>query len=566
MAMTVDGRKVKSLIELLSGYHRMRGSRGYHESMMALMSYLKRSGLPSRRFRVLTYPADGKNVSGNILTTMAWEPIYGELWLERPERVFITSTSISRVSLVSGSSGSDGWKELPLVEFSGEGDYTGKAVLANDNPVKVFEQAVVNGGASCLILCYMRKSFEEIGRSLEMLPDMTNYLSIPYDSESASKKAVAFSITKAKFDLLQSALNNGSPVVGFTADALLNEGELEVLEIDATGVESEPGIMITAHLCHPSPGADDNASGAALAVELARVLHEERFPLPVKVVLVPEYLGTVPYAIQLRREKKLPAFTINLDMVGADQEKTGSTFILSRVPPYLPQKWGRVFEYYINRLMPSNGGYPLKRFGEIPFMAGSDHCVFTTLGVPSPFAGHLPDRYYHSDFDTPEMMDDKELEWVGNAVLKTLEHVHSPDEKASIVTKGKMLGELYSLINMISGREGSAELLDLLISNYEGGRVAEALVDGSGIPSSMPLEPTFESSLGLEWLKIVPEDLKTEVGPELLSMADFIVGGSMIIGSREAVELLTSIHYEVDISKVRMLTGWMIEKCLLRSQ
>jgi hypothetical protein len=66
-------------------------------------------------------------------------------------------------------------------------------------------------------------------------------------------------------------------------------------------------------------------------------------------------------------------------------------------------------------------------------------------------------------------------------------------------------------------------------------------------------------------MKIVPQELKNEVGPELLSMADFMVGGSLVIGSREAVELLTGIHYGVPIEKVRTLTGWMIERSLLRS-
>ena len=86
--------------------------------------------------------------------------------------------------------------------------------------------------------------------------------------------------------------------------------------------------------------ADDNGSGAALAVEIARVLNDENFPYSVKIALVPEYLGSVPYALQLKSENNLPIYTINLDMVGADQNKTGSTFILSKVPPYLPQRWG----------------------------------------------------------------------------------------------------------------------------------------------------------------------------------------------------------------------------------
>jgi hypothetical protein len=565
LSQRLDGKKVKSLIEMLSGYHRMRGSRDYKESMNSIMDYLIRSGLPENRFRVLKYPADGVTKTGNIVSTLAWEPVYGELWLENPERVFVTSTKVTKVSLVSGSGSSKGWESLPLVVYDGKGDYSGKAVLASEDPVKVFQHAVVEGGARCLILCHMRKVFEEIGRSLNDLPQMTNFLTIPHDRDSADRNAVAFSVTKEKYDLLFNYSKKGSAIVGFRAETNMSKGSFDVLQIDATGFNDGPQVLITAHLCHPSPGADDNGSGAALAVEIARVLNDENFPYSVKIALVPEYLGSVPYALQLKSENNLPIYTINLDMVGADQNKTGSTFILSKVPPYLPQRWGNILEFYIKTLMPSNAGYPLKRFGEIPFMAGSDHCVFTTLGIPSPFMGHLPDRYYHSDLDTPQMMDEKELEWVGLSALNTLDQLVKPDQDLLISVRSKMIGELFGILNRISGREGSDDVFDLLISNYEGEVLRKVFNNSGNLPSLSPLEPTFDSSLGLEWIRTFPQELKDELEIDFASIADFVVGGAAVVGGREAVELLASIHYGVEIGKVRVLTGWMIEKGLLRS-
>jgi len=565
LSRRLDGRKVKSLIEMLSGYHRMRGSKDYSESMHSLMDYLIRAGFPKERFKVFEYPADGVTKTGNILSTLAWEPVFGELWLEEPERVFVTSTAVTKVSLVSGSGSSDGWELSPLAIYKGKGDYAGKAVLANDDPVKVFQNAVVEGGARCLVLCHMRKAFEEIGRSLNDLPHMTNSLTIPYDRESADLNTVAFSVTKEKFDILLNHAKSGNAAVGYRVETKMSQGSFEVLQIDATGFKEGPDVLITAHLCHPSPGADDNASGAALATEIARILNDEKFPYSVKIALVPEYLGSVPYALQLKEENRLPMYTINLDMVGADQDKTGSTFILSEVPPYLPQRWGRILELNIRRLLPSNSGYPLKRFGEIPFMAGSDHCAFTTLGIPSPFMGHLPDRFYHSDFDTPQMMDEAELEWVGLSALTTLDQLIKPDPDLLLGVKGKMIGELYRILKMIAGREGSDDLFDLLISNYEGEVLKRIFNDSDNLPSLSPLEPAFESSLGLEWIKTFPQNLKDELGMDFGSIADFVVGGAAVVGGREAVELLASVHYRVEIEKVRVLTGWMIERGLLRS-
>jgi len=550
---------------MLSGYHRVRGSRDYTKSMHAVIDYLLRGGLPEERFKIFSYPADGVTRTGNTLSTLAWEPIYGELWLEDPERVFITSTAVTKVSLVSGSGSTEGWETLPLVIYDGKGDYSKKAVLANDDPAKVFQNAVVEGGARCLILCHMRKAFEEIGRSLDSLPEMTNFLTIPHDRESANRNTVAFSVSKEKFDLLSERVKRSSSLVRFRAETRLTEGDLEILQIDATGFNEGPEVLLTAHLCHPSPGADDNASGAALAAEIAKVLNDSGFPYSVKVALVPEYLGSVPYALQLKNESRLPVCTINFDMVGADQDKTGSTFILSKVPPYLPQRWGRTLAYNIERNMPSSSGYPLKRFGEIPFMAGSDHCVFTTLGIPSPFMGHLPDRYYHSDFDTPRMMDEMELEWGGLSALETLDQLVQPDPNVLLSVRGRMIGELYQILNRIAGREGSDDIYDLLISNFEGDLLRKIFSNSGNLPSLSPLEPTFESSLGLEWIKTFPQELKEELAIDFASIADFVVGGAALIGGRESVELLASIHYDVAIEKVRVITGWMIDKGLLRS-
>ena len=111
----------------------------------------------------------------------------------------------------------------------------------------------------------------------------------------------------------------------------------------------------------------------------------------------------------------------------------------------------------------------------------------------------------------------------------------------------------------------SDDIYDLLISNFEGDSLRKIFSNSDNLPSLSPLEPTFESSLGLEWIKTFPQELKEELAIDFASIADFVVGGAALIGGRESVELLASIHYDVEIEKVRVITGWMIDKGLLRS-
>src|SRR5262249_31008784 len=74
----------------------------------------------------------------------------------------------------------------------------------------------------------------------------------------------------------------------------------EIPLITATVPGPLPGeILITGHLCHPQPGANDNASGAAAVLETARVLARlaGRGALPaarrtVRFLWMPEFTGT----------------------------------------------------------------------------------------------------------------------------------------------------------------------------------------------------------------------------------------------------------------------------------
>src|SRR5205823_5288962 len=104
-----------------------------------------------------------------------------------------------------------------------------------------------------------------------------------------------------------------------------------------------PGeVLVTAHLCHPRPGANDNASGAAAALEVARVLaeldREGRLPQPrrtIRWLWMPEFTGTYAW---IARDPAVAARTlaaVNLDMVGERQDDCGSTFLLEQAPHFL---------------------------------------------------------------------------------------------------------------------------------------------------------------------------------------------------------------------------------------
>jgi len=61
-------------------------------------------------------------------------------------------------------------------------------------------------------------------------------------------------------------------------------------------------VLVVAHLCHPQPSANDNASGAAAALEAARVLQTliagGHLPPPrrsIRFLWLPEFTGSQAY-------------------------------------------------------------------------------------------------------------------------------------------------------------------------------------------------------------------------------------------------------------------------------
>jgi hypothetical protein len=194
-----------------------------------------------------------------------------------------------------------------------------------------------------------------------------------------------------------------------------------------------PGeVLLTAHLCHPQPSANDNGSGVAAALECAEVLArwraEGRWPAQartVRVLWMPELTGTYAWigADASRAERTVAA--LNLDMVGQDQAACGSTLLVEHPPHFMgsfaeelvlrardaAQDWVESFS--------GPGHYSLARMSQVPYSGGSDHAVWIdpAIGVPCPMLIQWPDRYYHSSLDTPERTDPASLALAARTAL-----------------------------------------------------------------------------------------------------------------------------------------------------
>jgi len=259
------------------------------------------------------------------------------------------------------------------------------------------------------------------------------------------------------------------------------EGSLEVVTAAIPG-ETDEEVLLVAHLCHPQPSANDNASGVATALETLITLHAliqqgtlARPRRGIRLLLPPEFTGTYAYlATQGANVHRIIA-ALNVDMVGEDQDKTGSTFLLEHSPGAAPTFADDLALAIRDALSTGQTGYdgrgdfPGFRHGAIPFSGGSDHAVLADpmVGIPTVMIIQWPDRFYHTNADTPDKVSPASLGRAGilagtyaytlanagqtEAVWLAYEMQNRFTTELARYVQGS-LGELMDRLNQSSGR------------------------------------------------------------------------------------------------------------------
>lgn len=117
-----------------------------------------------------------------------------------------------------------------------------------------------------------------------------------------------------------------------------------ILNLDSDFKENLPPILIGAHYdaVPGTPGADDNASGVAVLLELAAVFASTPLKYPVRLVAfdLEEYglLGSTAYAQQLQQDKQKLRLMLSLEMLGYRDEAKGSQTYPQIIKPFYSDK------------------------------------------------------------------------------------------------------------------------------------------------------------------------------------------------------------------------------------
>ncbi len=196
-----------------------------------------------------------------------------------------------------------------------------------------------------------------------------------------------------------------------------------------------------------APGADDNASGTAVVLELARVLHSRQFDFTIKFIAFSgeerKLLGSQHYAWFARyiTNEKILAM-VNLDMVGyVDREPEDLDLIANQSSEWLADVFADAASRYTS--LPT-----LKSVNDT--FARSDNAAFWAQGYTAICAAEdfpPPNPYYHRTSDTSGTLNPVFLGNVAKASLATVatlaQPVSSPAPPTSVEAHPLVLRSLF---------------------------------------------------------------------------------------------------------------------------
>ncbi len=479
----LSGELAKDHVFKISRYHRVQSSREYRASAKYVLEQLRNYGFNKADAYIESFKSDGRVIYQTWQSPSGWDMENAELSMLEPYSEKIVRFPEVAMSLMTYSNPGNVTAELVWVGAGiSETDYfkknvSGKFVLATGYGGSVHRLAVLKYGAKAVI-CYL-----DDDRAKEY-PDMLAYTGMWPKTEELDRVTFGFNISKRQGEKLRTLLESGQKVVmkGWAKGIGLEPYFMDVVVTHIRGSESpEQEIVFCAHLDHPKESANDNASGSAVLLDIARTLKEltgnKQLSQPkqsLRLLWVPEFYGTMAYIdrheelVGPEKGGKILA-NLNLDMVGENLEMIHTKMILTRTPDSIPSVLNDVVENMAEMVDNINirtvrGSQSVFNYRITPYSGGSDHMVFIDRKIPGIMIGHSPDYTHHTSDDTPDRVDPVELERTEMIAVSTYWYLANLDQQQALelayltcANSAKRLGQASQTITRKMSHAGKSD-------------------------------------------------------------------------------------------------------------
>ena len=409
----------------IAPYERDRSSADYKGLFMEsvyVVDKLKNAGIENARTEIV-----GK--------TKTWDGVSADVWEIAPNTAKLADYRDLAAMLGQGSQNADVTAELAWVGRGTQAeidaaDLKGKIAVTEASASRVHDLAV-KAGAVGIISYYSPRP-------------LVDPIQIPNSGIRGGENATfCINLTPRDGVVLRDRLMKGEKItVKAKIEATTEETNIEVPTCIIEGSdENAEEIILCAHLFegYVKLGANDNISGSAALIEVARTLNHliesrqiERPKRSIRFIWIPEFQGSIPWAQQNKEILARTLCNINLDMVGLWLSKSQSFYCLHRTTMGNPHYLNDVAESFYHYMGATNKAFVATGVGRPeatkpvysvtgsrdPFYysinahyGASDHEVFSDWGVQAPGVIMItwPDNYYHTSGDRPEICDPTQL-------------------------------------------------------------------------------------------------------------------------------------------------------------
>ncbi len=329
---------------------------------------------------------------------------------------------------------------------------SGKLVLVSGQPEAAAKLAVTERGAAGIVSWAQNQRSAWWGEDDSLI--RWGHLSTWNDP------TFAFMVSPARARAWQARLARGETVrLRAEVKAGRTPGAYLIPTAVIPGKDRSKEVLFSCHLDHPSPGANDNASGCSGILEIARtfqrLIAEGRLPQPQRTL---RFIWPCEIECTIALLNGRPEFarrtlaTIHLDMIGGNTDITKGALGVEGSPPSLPSfvsgigfataRWvDRQALRYAERgeadyplLDPEGTKNPLRaRIGG--FSEGSDHQVWAegSWRIPILYVSDWPDIYIHTNKDVPGNLDSTKMKramFIAAASAWALANVEQSDTPA----------------------------------------------------------------------------------------------------------------------------------------
>jgi len=454
------------LLRYLTLYHSPNGgSEGFRQEIAWVEAKAREVGLDDVRVLWLKSSTRGWTIRG------------GEAWVIEPEELKLGDVRETPLRVATNSRTTDTTAELIDVgagtrdpDYEGK-DVKGKIVLASGGPGGVQSQAVWKRGALGIISYAGREAF----------PDQLAWMGMAAQSQDGKQESTfAWILTPREGQRLKQFLAARAPKPGEAAkpvrvrvkiDAEFGEMTQGLLEGVIRGTEiHDQDIVLTAHLQEEKTSANDDRSGCANLLEIARTLvrliHDGKLARPrrdIRFWWVNEIGAPYQYFADYPDERKQILVNLNQDMVGARQGYGDRVQFMSRTPFSRASFLNDVVESVVEAVRLGNTGWPLRggleggfsrpifstlgtrqpyRAEAVPYYDNTDHLVFNDgrVGIPGISLTNWPDPYIHSTDDDLWQMDATQLKRNAFIIATSAYFIASAGESEVPQLAGLLLG------------------------------------------------------------------------------------------------------------------------------